>query len=156
MGCVKRIFSPICSMKADLGIIFQNFDAYGLPNAYFRTAKYLTMMKNTIETKWGMPFFSTCRVHMIWCAFNFPDPGECFKYPHHGSVTNRTCYTDSQSCNSQLLSSSSLWPIQMIEISENFFSSKIEFLTSKMIFFLIFFKTPRMHKNWKQSFFGMF
>ena len=52
-------------MKADLGIIFQNFDANGLPNAYSRTAKYLTMMKNTIETKWGMPFFSTCRVHMI-------------------------------------------------------------------------------------------
>ena len=72
LGCVKRIFSPICSMKADLGIILQNFDAYGLPNAYFRTAKYLTMMKNTIETKWGMPFFFyvSC-AHDLMCV-RFP------------------------------------------------------------------------------------
>ena len=91
---------------------------------------------------------------MIWCAFDSPDPRECFKYPHHGSVTNRTCYTDSQSCNSQLLSSSSLWPIQMIEISEKIFFSKIGFLTWKIIFFKIFLKHQKNIRNKNNQFLG--
>ena len=99
-------------------------------------------------------FFSMRRTHMIRCAFDFPDPGECFKYPHHGSVTNRTSYTGPQSHNSQLFSSSSLWPIQTIEISEKNFFSKIGFLTSKMIFFKKFLKHQKYIRNENNPFLG--
>ena len=65
LGCFKHILSHIWSTEASVGIIFGNFDAYGLQNAYFITEKSSTMMKSTIKTKWGMPFFSMRRTHMI-------------------------------------------------------------------------------------------
>ena len=60
------MLSHIWSTEASVGIISRNFDAYGLQNAYFITEKSSTMMKSTIKTKWGMPFFfSMRRTHMI-------------------------------------------------------------------------------------------
>ena len=71
LGCFKHILSHIWSTEASVGIIFGNFDAYGLQNAYFITEKTSTMMKSTIKTKWGMPFFSMRRTHDLMCV-RFP------------------------------------------------------------------------------------
>ena len=67
------------------------------------------------------------------------EAASCFKYPYHGSVTNRTSYTCPPSHNSQLFSSSSYWQVQMIEVSEKLsffknwiFDIKSDFLSQRL------------------------
>ena len=80
-GMFLTCFKPQNTCRNHIFVTFVDFSQQYAENGFFRLKKYFQthVNQNTL-----CRFVCVCCMAMRVRAFESPDPGLCFKYPHHG------------------------------------------------------------------------
>ena len=143
-------FLQILKNNSHLVAIFADFHHQYVKIGFFTLKKYFKMhvIRNT-----PCRFVCVRRTDMRQRAFESPDLGLCFKYPHHGFWMSRKFFTGPQRSGRHFFFDSVESADQNPEIFRN---EKIEFWWSKWLEKIFFLNVSKVFGTWKNDVWDVF